>query len=171
MFSVRQINRSELPTLLEFAERTFRIAFQHLNEPGMFETYCRTVFTAGQFERQFLDPSAQFWWGLVDNRFAAYTKLNLAAPPPDMAGASGIQVERLYVDPAFQRMGIGEKMLQHAQQIAQSIGVQWVWLSTWKDTPDSLRFYQRCGFEVYGEEIFWLGEEPQEDWLMRKPVS
>ena len=170
MLDIRRVDSSELELLLEFAERTFRVAFQHLNDPRAFELYCSTVFTPANFKTQFDDPHAQFWFVFSDNRLAAYFKLNLDIASAGMDAPRGIQVERLYVDAAFQGQRIGEQILGYAEEMARVGKFEWVWLSTWKKVPAAIRFYERCGYEIFGEEIFWVGDDPQMDWLMRKQV-
>lgn len=170
MLDIRRVDSSELGLLLEFAERTFRVAFQQLNDPRAFELYCSTVFTPEHFQAQFDNPLAQFWFVFSDNRLAAYFKLNLDVAPAGMDAPRGTQVERLYVDAAFQGQRIGEQMLHHTEEQARGRKEEWVWLSTWKKVPAAIRFYQRCGYEIFGEEVFWVGDDPQMDWLMRKRV-
>lgn len=44
-----------------------------------------------------------------------------------------------------------------------------VWLGVWEHNPCALAFYRKWQFEVAGEHVFRLGDDPQRDLLMRRP--
>ena len=46
-----------------------------------------------------------------------------------------------------------------------------VWLGVWEHNPKAIEFYKRCGFEVFDKHIFVLGNDPQNDLLMRKQIK
>lgn len=171
MLSFRRVEPSKLETLRVFAERTFRIAFEADNEPVDFEQYCRENFTAENFAAQLRHPASEFWFGFWDDTLAAYLKLNFDQNPSGLADCRTVQVERLYVEPAFQGRRIGEKLLDLAFERAQLVQAEWIWLSVWQKNPPALRFYERCGYEIFGTEVFWVGEDPQTDWLVKKRVA
>ena len=66
----------QLETLRSFAEHTFRIAFEHLNEPARFENYCKTSFSTEQLRSEIEHTSSSFWFGWEGEDLAAYLKLN-----------------------------------------------------------------------------------------------
>jgi ribosomal protein S18 acetylase RimI-like enzyme len=43
-----------------------------------------------------------------------------------------------------------------------------VWLGVWEKNDRAIRFYEKWGFEKFGETDFLLGDDLQQDWLMRK---
>ena len=45
-----------------------------------------------------------------------------------------------------------------------------VWLGVWAENADGIGFYRSQGFEVFGEHSFRLGDEGQQDLLMRRQV-
>lgn len=170
MLTLRRVEFAELETLRAFAERTFRIAFEADNDPVHFEKYCREVFTTDHFAAQFRHPQSEFWFGFEDDVLTVYLKLNFDQNPPELADCRTVQVERLYVDSAFQGRRIGEKTLELAHERARAAGAEWLWLSVWEKNPPALRFYERCGYEIFGTEIFWVGDDAQTDRLVRKRV-
>ena len=46
-----------------------------------------------------------------------------------------------------------------------------LWLSVWKQAPQSLAFYRKWGFERVGEDRFMLGHTVYEDWLLQRDVQ
>ena len=113
---------------------------------------------------------SEFW--LAENRgvLVAYLKINFDQRIKPMEDVQSVQVERLYVAPSYQGQRIGEKMLDLAQKRGIIKGASWLWLTVWQENPAAKRFYERCGFEVFGTTVYMLGEDAQHDWLMRKSV-
>lgn len=161
----------DLPMLLAFAERTFRTAYEHLNKPEDFKKYCDEAFTREQFGTEMAHPNSAFWFAHLEEKLVAYLKLNFDRSLPELEGQSAVQVERIYVEPAFQGRRIGERLLDFAHEQARDVGAKWLWLSVWQANPPAVRFYERCGYEICGTDIFQLGDDPQLDWVVRKKVT
>ncbi len=170
MLTIRPVELAELEMLRNFAEYTFRIAYEHANDPVNFKNYCDTSFTLQQFQKEWEQPGSKFWFALLDDQLAAYLKLNFDHHPAELESASTVQVERIYVTPDLQGRRIGEQLLDFAQEQARSTGADWLWLSVWQANPPAVRFYERCGYEIFGTEVFQVGDDAQLDWLMRKKV-
>lgn len=167
---VSKVEIDGLDTLRSFAERTFRIAFEPYNDPVRFEEYCQKAFSTEQFRKEMEHPESSFWWAWEGDTLAAYLKLNFDKHPQGLSSSQTVQVERLYVEPGLQGRRLGERMLDFAFEKATERGVEWLWLSVWQENPPAVRFYERCGYEIFGTKTFWLGEEAQTDWLMKKKV-
>ena len=165
-----RITLDDLERLRAFAERTFRIAFEQDNDPERFEAYCQKSFSVQQIHKELRHSASQFWFAWEGETLAGYLKLNFDEHPKQLGSLQTVKVERLYVDPALQSQGIGGKMLDFALEKAREVQAEWIWLSVWQVKPRSIQFYQRCGYEIFGEETFWLADEAQIDWLMKKAV-
>lgn len=173
VMEIIRIAEDQLGMLRIFAEKTFRIAWEHLN-PGKedFEAYCETAFAPETLKRELANPNARFFAALEGDTWMAFIKLNYGVCPaeyPDLGAA--LQIERLYVDPALQSKGTGARLMQFAEQEARQHGFTTVWLSVWQEAPRSINFYERQGYRTFGTEIFWVGNDPQTDWLMKKDLT
>ena len=71
----------------------------------------------------------------------------------------GEEIEKLYVEPAFQGRGIGAELLEHA---VGHLGARWLWAL--EKNAGALRFYGRHGFEPTGERKF---EEDTPEYLVK----
>lgn len=169
--TITRAQPADLPMLLAFAERTFREAYEHLNNPVDFKKYCDEAFTLEHFGAEMAHLKSAFWLAHLDGQFVAYLKLNFDRCPPELNGENTVHVERIYVDAPFQGRRIGEKLLDFAHEQARSVGANWLWLSVWQANPPAVRFYKRCGYEICGTEYFQLGNDPQLDWVVRKKVT
>lgn len=169
MLQIRKAETTDLDTLREFAERTFRIAYEDGNDLETFQAYCIEAFSRERFRQEMEYPFSGFWLGFLDGQLAAYLKLNFDHTHAELLPASSVQVERIYVEPLLQGRGLGETLLQFAMEQARQAKADWLWLSVWQENPRAVQFYQRCGFEIFGTDIFQMADDPQVDWAMRKP--
>ena len=176
--TIRRILPADLPALRDLAERTFRAAWQHLNEPEQFEVYCREHFSVEKLAAENAVPDAEFYFALLEEQPVAYLKLNLNCLPgpaaevdtADRWSENALQIERVYVLQNVQGRRIGKQLMAFSEARARATGASWVWLSVWQKAPRTVQFYQKNGFEIFGLETFWVGDDPQPDWLMRKRV-
>ena len=167
---ITRVQMSDAALLRDFAERTFRLAYEDQNDPDDFRDYCEKNFPLSAIEAEILHPHSAFWLAHLDDRLVAYIKLNFDEHPPELHSDRTVQVERIYVDPAFQRRKIGEQMLDFAYEQARLAGAEWLWLSVWQANPPAVRFYERCGYQIFGTEVFVVGKDEQLDWLMKREV-
>jgi len=178
---IKQIKKTDLPALRDLAERTFRDAWQHMNDPEPFEAYCREHFTVEKLAAEHAVSDSEFYFVVLDGQPVAYLKLNLHRLPnghssddlqsSDEWPGQALQLERIYVLQDVQGQRIGERLLEFTEARARDTGSTWVWLSVWQKSPRTIRFYEKSGFEIFGVETFWVGDDPQPDWLMRKRVG
>lgn len=173
MIEFRKVEEAEIPLLLEMAERTFRIAYEShpANNPTDFNGYCKEVFTFEKFRAEWASEQSEYWFSTENQTITGYFKLNFDHHPPETGSQKSVQIERIYVLPEHQNKGIGVAMLEKSEQIGQERGSDYLWLGVWKLNPGAVRFYQRFGFEIIGIDIFVLGSDPQEDWMMGKKIN
>jgi GNAT superfamily N-acetyltransferase len=168
---IRKATPVDLPDLRKLAEDTFRIAWQAENHPIEFERYCEKAFTIAQLGAEMAHKQVAFYLVYWENKLAAYLKLNLNKSAETLEKEQCTQIERVYVLPDFQSKGLGAAMLQYAEKEAKNAGSSWIWLSVWQKSPRSVAFYERNGYEIFGVETFWVGDDPQPDWLMKKALA
>lgn len=165
-----RVQTTDAALLRSFAERTFRLAYEDNNNPEDFKAYCDHYFSPEQILAEIEHPYSAFWLAWLDGQVAAYLKLNFDNHPPELNSQLTVQIERIYVEPALQGRGIGQKLLSFAYEQARIAGAEWLWLSVWQANPPAVRFYESNGYEIFGTETFVVGADAQLDWLMKKQV-
>lgn len=168
--TLRRVSLLEVETLRDFMEHTFRVAFEATNDPVFFKQYCDEAFSLEQIVGELAAPQSEFWFAFLDDELAAYLKLNFDQHAVALQSEKTVQVERLYILAKFQNQRLGARLLRLAEERAQKAGAEWLWLSVWQQNPPALRFYERNGYEIFGTEIFEVGDDPQVDWLVKKRV-
>jgi GNAT superfamily N-acetyltransferase len=162
---------ADVDVLRKLAERTFRDAWQASNDPEHFEAYCNEAFTNDKLAAEIQHPGSEFFLIIDQDTPAAYIKLNFDKQPVSLEPGPNVQLERIYVLEAYQSRGLGSYILDFIEQRAREAGAEWLWLSVWEKSPRSIRFYEQNGYTIFGTETFWVGNDPQEDWLMKRKVK
>ena len=60
--------------------------------------------------------------------------------------------------------------MQFALEYSQENGFDTLWLGVWERNEKAIRFYEKLGFETFGEHEFILGTDKQNDLLMKKAL-
>jgi len=58
--------------------------------------------------------------------------------------------------------------MDHFETIGKQLKVEMLWLGVWERNPNAIAFYEREGFEVFGEHSYLLGTDLQRDLMLRK---
>lgn len=177
--TIAKVQPADAETLRDLAERTFRDAWQADNEPEAFEAYCREHFSLENVRAELAATGTEFYLGEINGEPVAYLKLNIDRKPHSLGDSEApgeytgpaLQLERIYVLQNIQSQGLGAELLRFTEQRACATGATWIWLSVWQKSPRTIKFYERHGFSIFGIETFWVGDDPQPDWLMRKLVG
>jgi GNAT superfamily N-acetyltransferase len=110
--------------------------------------------------RAFLnDPDAAMWIAYVDEAPAACVAMR---PLDEVAGAT--ECKRLYVTPAYRRLGLADALMEALEQHAAQAGYDAVYLDTKDDLIGAIKLYDRLGYERCAR----YNENPQATIFMRK---
>jgi ribosomal protein S18 acetylase RimI-like enzyme len=101
----------------------------------------------------------------------AYAQLRAAPAPACVRGAESVELVRFYVDDAWQGQGLAHVLMDHVLAAAAARDAQTVWLSVWQVNARAVAFYRRRGFQIIGVQTFHVGDDPQTDWVMARPIG
>lgn len=151
----------------EFMARNFLLAYGHCSTPENVQAAVAHYYGAGAQERQIGDPARINIIGEVDGSWVGHAQLNAAARAPHGAlDAPAFELSRFYVDASCHGKGIAQSMMREISERAIAAGARSLYLSVWKEAPQAIRFYRKEGFEVAGELVFMVGNDPKQDWMM-----
>jgi GNAT superfamily N-acetyltransferase len=72
-----------------------------------------------------------------------------------MVGVQGNEITKLYVDPRFQRQGIGTMLFEAAQQVVAAAGYEE--MVAWVAFDAAIPFYEARGMSAVGRKFDLLG--------------
>jgi len=166
---IRRAGPADAAALAEAAERTFREAWQHSTAKTDLDAYCRGQFTPDAVAAAIASAGEMWLLAEVDG-VAGYARLVTGTPPPGVGGVRPTQLSRLYTSSEWHGRGIGPALMRASLREAATAGHDVLWLSVWKQAPQSQAFYRKWGFEQVGEDRFALGSTVYEDWLLQREV-
>ena len=90
---------------------------------------------------------------IQNNRFdLLYIDGTLAALIETIDQGDSLLIENVAVAPAFQRRGLGSKLMRHAEEVARSLGYDRIWLYTNRRFAGNIELYTSLGYGVDTEE-------------------
>ncbi|NJO22915.1 MAG: GNAT family N-acetyltransferase [Sphingomonadales bacterium] len=105
--------------------------------------------------REPLPMSADYEAAVAKHRFdLLYVDGELAALIETIAKEDHLLVENVAVDPAFQKRGLGRRLMAHAEAVAAQAGYGVLRLYTNKQFAENVALYRRLGYRVDREEAF-----------------
>lgn len=132
--------------------------------------YMDRAFNPAQLITELENQRSEFYFILDQDRKAGYIKLNQSGAQSDLQDDESIEVERIYVDAAYQGKGLGTLLINYAKERAEEMNLKYIWLGVWERNKDAIRFYERHGFESISSHEFVMGDDVQTDILMKCKV-
>ena len=105
-----------------------------------------------------------------ENGPAGYVRMIETAQDDNFGGVPAIEISRIYAMPHKIGKGIGHLLMQACIDTAKKLNKKMIWLGVWEKNQRGISFYEKWGFEKFGEHDFILGDDVQLDWLMKKEL-
>jgi ribosomal protein S18 acetylase RimI-like enzyme len=166
--SIRLATSKDAETIADLSRQTFYETFAAQNTTSDMEKFLNEQFTREKLIAEVNEPWLIFFLAFMDNKAVGYVKLRDGAVPSELVGQSCIEIARIYSVQHQIGKGIGGKLMQACHDVAEQREKQILWLAVWKENQRAIDFYERWGFEIFGEQDFVLGDDVQRDWLMKK---
>ncbi len=169
--SVRPCGIDDLEALRQVACETYDQTFRSMNTEETMAKYLREAFRKEKLKEELLNPRCRFFFLHYDDRIAGYLKLNEAPAQSDLNDPESLEIERIYVRTEFQGKGLGKTLINHSVEVALGMSKRYLWLGVWEKNARAIAFYQSMGFAVTGHHTFRMGDEAQNDLIMRKELT
>jgi diamine N-acetyltransferase len=156
--------------LVEFAARIYYQTFASCTTPENMRAYIESAFTLPQFKAELNDPRAIFFLAQVEGHLAGYAKLLPDEPPKCVHGDAPIELVRFYVDLPWHGSGLASALMELCLAEAKQAGFKTMYLGVWEKNFRAQTFYRKWDFVRVGEHIFQMGDDPQTDWWMTRPI-
>ncbi len=168
---LRKATTDDAVLLARLARETFLSTYEAFNEPRNIQEYVARAFTPAQIGQELKDSDSAFFVAERDASLIGYIKIRPAASLENVPETGALELERIYVAKAHAGNGIGRMLLDAA--VAETIRREhgYLWLGVWKDNPEAVAFYRKCGFQIVGQKVFMMGSEAQEDHIMLLTIA
>lgn len=171
MIEMKAMTLDDLDTLQAISIETFKDTFGADNSTEAMETFLTSAYSLEQLHDELVNPESFFYFAMQNKSIVGYVKLNIGDAQTEAQGSDALEIQKIYVLPAYKRQGIGSDLIQQVLVIATKKHKSKVWLGVWERNFPALAFYKQCGFEQVGAHVFKLGDEQQTDYLMQKVLD
>lgn len=165
------VTTDDVETLAALSRETFSETFAHTTTAQDLQLHLETAYARDKLLQELANPESEFYFAVVDGRIEGYVKVNWGQAQSEPMPATHAEVERLYLRRSAKRKGIGTALMQFAVTRALQQGKTVLWLGVWEHNEPAKAFYAACGFEKFGEHAYPIGNDPQTDWLLAKPLD
>jgi diamine N-acetyltransferase len=164
-------NINDTAILADLSVITFWESVGAYNKQEDMQKYTKEQMNAEKIMSEINDASCLFFLAHYDNCVAGYAKVSTRKIPIALKDNNPIEIERIYVLRKYHNKKIGAALMQHCLDHATSKMRDPVWLGVWERNERAIDFYKKWGFELFGSHIFRLGDDDQNDLLMKKQLQ
>ena len=170
MITYSRVAISDLPLLKALAKQVFVESFIAGNSEENMNAYLDTAFSDEKLTQELENAQSQFYFAKMDGKPIGYFKINTGDAQTEMKNEPWAEIERIYVIKECQGKGIGQLMMDEILEICRKMEVTCIWLGVWEMNKGAIKFYQRNGFTQFDSHVFYVGDDPQTDWMMKREI-
>lgn len=157
---------ADLPNIDRIFRTSFCDTFAHLYRPEDLETFL-AKFTPQAWRAEMDDPACVFRIAEANGEPAGFVKIGPLTLPVEPSGKA-LELRQLYVLEDHQGSGIAAQLMEWVLDKARGSGATGIYLTVYTGNHRARRFYERHGFEAVGRYDFMVGNQADEDVIMRK---
>ncbi len=169
--SVRYATSGDNTLLAELGARTFYDTFAADNTPENMTSYLASSFSPKKQAAELDDPLSVFLIAEIDNVAVGFARLKEGQPAAVDIGLHPVEIARIYACKEWIGHGVGAVLMRACLNEAEKRGCETVWIGVWEHNTRAQIFYRKWGFVEAGTQVFQLGDDPQNDLLMKRPVK
>ncbi|MBL7870299.1 MAG: GNAT family N-acetyltransferase [Cyclobacteriaceae bacterium] len=170
MIEIREATSHDIPDMREVAISSYADTFGAFNSPENMEAFFKNAYSIKKLEEELLEPQSRLLLAFEGNTQVGFLRLRECDEVIDLLGNNTIELQRLYVLTSAQGKSVGRLLMETAMAYAQQKKYEWIWLGVWEKNFRAQRFYENWGFEKFSEHTFWMGDDPQVDWLLKRKL-
>ena len=162
---IRPVAPAEVDAVASLAREIWQVAYLELIGQDQIDFMLAQRYSA----RHMLDELARpdIWWRqlMIDGERAGFSSCHLDAAKGEM------KLDKLYVHPRHQRLGLGGRLIADADKLARQQGCQHLVLCVHKRNAPAIAAYGKHGFAVREPVYIDIGGGyVMDDYLMAKSV-
>jgi len=168
---IREAGTTDAEALARVGAESFAATYSATTTPGDIAAHVAAHFSAGTIREAMAQSDCHYFLASVDSQPAGILKLRSNQCPDPVPDPNAIELQLLYILPAFQRFGLGRRLVDVAIQKTTALGRASIWLSAWEGADWAINFYTKVGFQKVGTQAFKVGQTAYTDLLLWRPVD
>lgn len=166
--SYRSCGREDAEAIDGLFRKSFCDTFAHLYRPEDLEAFLGK-FTRQAWESELVDERFAFQVAEANGVPVGYVKLGPPQLPVERCDPV-IELRQFYLLHEWRGAGIAHALMDWAMEEARVRGAREMYLTVYTDNHRAKRFYERYGFRQVGSYKFMVGNQADEDIIMRACV-
>ena len=164
----RYARPSDALALNGFARAQFEATFGAANSPADMADYLDEAFTDDAMVAMIGSREHGVLVVEAGPDFAGYAAI---ATDSTQSGRRVATVQRFYLDKAWHGSGLAARLMDEIVEHALAIEATVLRLGVWERNQRAIRYYEKSGFDVTGEQHFQLGSDRQRDLIMERSLT
>jgi len=164
---IQKASISNIDELQKISRDTFLETFAHSTSKVNMNHYLENNFSTETLSEELNHPNSEFYLAKLENAVIGYLKINYSGAQTELNDQQSLEVELIYIDKEYYGKGVGQLLLDFVLQIAKQQQMHYVWLGVWEENHRAISFYLKNGFITFDKHVFMLGEEVQNDFMMK----
>ena len=158
---------SHAAIIASIGKKSFRTAFEHVfkNRVDMLE-YLEYTYDPVKLAKSLRKENNIYLLAYHGNEPAGFAKVKKHSLNDEIESGAQMELQKIYVLPAFQAMGIGSALMKEIKLIAKFLYPDYIWLDAHIGNEHAIRFYERHGFQKIGSDFLTIGSQSFEYLLM-----
>lgn len=107
----------------------------------------------------------------LDDHLVGFAQVTIGTPQVLVRTAAPAELDRLYVQEPFTRIGLGSRLIAQAESQARILGASAMWLTPWVHNHRALQFYAKQGYRDLGATWFEMDGEQHENRVLCKDLQ
>lgn len=170
-FHIRYATLADNILLAELGDETFADSFGADNTPENVAAYLAASFSPEIQARELADEDSRFLIIELDGTVVGYLQLSFGHAPDVVLSQKPMEIVRIYARKEWIGRGVGAQLMKASLREVENAGCDVVWLGVWERKLRAIAFYRKWGFEQVGTQVFQLGDDLQNDWVMVRQVD
>jgi GNAT superfamily N-acetyltransferase len=164
----RDATREDAAALDRIFDTTFVATFGHFYRKEDLDAFL-AGFGISDWEGRIDSPAHVFRIASVGGEDVGYLHVGPMKLPVEVSEPS-LLIDQLYVLQNHHGTGIAQALMDWAIAEARRRGAKALYLTVFNENHRAIRFYERYGFEAVGRYDFMVGNQADEDVIMRKAL-
>lgn len=163
---IRPVTSNEVEAVAALARVIWQDAYLDMIGQGQIDYMLAQRYSAERMREELARPD--IWWRqiFVDGVRAGFISCHLLAEEREL------KMDKLYVHPARQRLGLGGRLIADAEALGRSLGCRALVLAVHKHNDQAVAAYTKHGFVIRAPIYLDIGGGfVMDDWLMAKSLD
>ncbi len=164
---IRKAGIEDVKRITDLARHTFYETYAPFNTLENMERYMDEQLNEDCFSKRLQDRGNTFFLAYFNDVLAGYVQLDNGSCHSSFKEIHSVEIARFYAIPQMIGKGIGHALMQRSVEHAKENNCKVIWLIVWQENKRAIAFYKKYGFEIIDTHVFKLGDDLQNDWVMK----